>query len=171
MNPFDAVVLLVFVLAVIMGFRAGLLRSVATIIGYVIAAPLAVAAVPYVAPVVNAQMKTAGAQDWVLLSVLLIVIGMILSALLRLTVNELSGGQVSALDRVAGAMLGAVRIVLVAVLIVLIFDRLIPPGREPAFLKGSHLRPLLSAAGREGLRSLPTDVAATIDRLKRERGL
>jgi membrane protein required for colicin V production len=64
-----------------------------------------------------------------------------------------------------------VRIVLLAVLMVLVFDRLIPAGREPEFLKGSQLRPLLSEAGREGLRSLPPDIAETIDRLKREHGL
>jgi membrane protein required for colicin V production len=33
------------------------------------------------------------------------------------------------------------------VLMVAIFDRIIPPGREPAFLTGSKLRPILSAAG------------------------
>jgi membrane protein required for colicin V production len=71
----------------------------------------------------------------------------------------------------AGAFFGAVRIVLLAVLMVLIFDRIIPPDRQPAFLADSKLRPILSAAGRQGLRSLPPDLAETIDRLKRERGL
>jgi len=57
------------------------------------------------------------------------------------------------------------------VLIVVIFDRIIPPGREPEFLKGSRLRPILSAAGRQGLKSLPPDIENYIDRLKRQRGL
>ena len=56
-------------------------------------------------------------------------------------------------------------------LLVLIFDRIIPAGREPAFLRGSQLRPILSEAGRQGLRSLPPDVTDYIDRLKRERGI
>ncbi len=60
---------------------------------------------------------------------------------------------------------------LLAVLIVLVFDRIIPAGREPAFLAGSKLRPVLSQASRQGLRMLPPDVAAYIDRLKRERGI
>jgi membrane protein required for colicin V production len=82
-------------------------------------------------------------------------------------------GWISVVQRgegVAGAW-GRALWALVAVLLVLVFDRLIPAGREPEFLKGSQLRPLLSAAGREGLRSLPPDVAQTIDRLKREYGL
>jgi membrane protein required for colicin V production len=71
----------------------------------------------------------------------------------------------------AGALLGAVRVGLLAVLIVVIFDRIIPAGREPAFLKGSQLRPILSQAGRAGLKSLPPDIEDYIDRLKRQRGL
>ena len=42
-----------------------------------------------------------------------------------------------------------------------------PVNREPALLRGSQLRPLFSAAGERGFRSLPPDVAATIDRLVR----
>jgi membrane protein required for colicin V production len=53
---------------------------------------------------------------------------------------------------------------------VLVFDRLIPPGREPAFLKGSTLRPILSRAGEAGINSLPPEVIETIDRVKRARG-
>ena len=68
------------------------------------------------------------------------------------------GPNVSIPDRVAGALLGAVRVGLLAVLLVLVFDRIIPPGREPAFLQGSQWRPVLSQAGQQGLRSLPPDV-------------
>jgi uncharacterized membrane protein required for colicin V production len=43
MNQFDAAVLIVVLILAIMGFRAGLLRSLADILGFVIAAPLAAA--------------------------------------------------------------------------------------------------------------------------------
>jgi membrane protein required for colicin V production len=66
----------------------------------------------------------------------------------------------------AALFLGAVWIGLVAITLVLIFDRLVPADRQPAFPVGSHLRPLLSTAGQKGFSSLPPDVAATIDRLK-----
>jgi membrane protein required for colicin V production len=171
MNAFDAAVYLCLAVAVILGFRTGLLRSLATIAGYLAAAPLAIALAPTVTPIVNAQIKLAPSQAWLLPLGLFIVLGMVLGALLRLTVAATTGHHIGAADRAAGALLGAVRIALVAVLMVLIFDRLIPPDREPDFLKGSQLRPFLSAAGREGLRSLPPDIAETIDRLKREHGL
>jgi len=45
----------------------------------------------------------------------------------------------------------------------------VPADRQPAFLNGSQLRPLLSQVGQRGFRSLPPDVVAYIDRLKRDR--
>ena len=74
-------------------------------------------------------------------------------------------------DRVAGAALGAIRIAMLAILLVLVFDRIIPPGREPAFLKGSQWRPVLSSAAQYGLQSLPPAAENYIDRLKRQRRL
>ena len=48
MNPFDAVIYAAAAIAAVLGFSAGLLRSLATILGYLIAAPLAVAMTPRV---------------------------------------------------------------------------------------------------------------------------
>ena len=67
------------------------------------------------------------------------------------------GRNVSVPDRVAGAALGAIRIAMLAILLVLVFDRIIPTGREPAFLKGSQWRPVLSSAAQYGLQSLPPE--------------
>ena len=41
-------------------------------------------------------------------------------------------------------------------------------ARNTRFLKGSQLRPILLTAGQRGLRSLPPDVTAFIDQLKRD---
>jgi len=170
-NPFDAAVYFFLFVAVVMGFSSGLLRSLATIFGYLIAAPLALAATPYLTPIMIDQFRLPLSQNWVAFTGILLVIGMILSALLRHAVSEIVGPQISVPDRLAGALLGAVRIGLLAVLMVVIFDRIIPTDREPAFLKGSQWRPVLSKAGQTGLKSLPPDVADIIDRLKRERGI
>jgi len=171
MNTFDAVIAAFALLAIVMGFSAGLLRSLATILGYLIAAPLAVALAPYVIPLAFGRAGAAPANAWVVVILVFVALGIVISALLRLIVGELAGNDVGPFDRVAGAALGAVRIFLIAVLIVVIFDRVIPADREPSFLVGSKLRPYLSAAGRAGLQSLPPEVEETIDRLKRERGL
>jgi membrane protein required for colicin V production len=171
MNAFDAAVYLCLFVAVVMGFIAGLLRSLATIFGYVAGMGIAVAAAPYLTPLVSTQFKLLAGQGWFVFAALFLAAGFALGALLRFCVNEMVGPQVSIPDRVAGAVLGAVRIGLLAVLLVVVFDRIIPPGREPVFLQGSRWRPVLSQAGQAGLRSLPPEVETAIARLKRERGI
>ena len=64
-----------------------------------------------------------------------------------------------------------VPVLFLALMLVVVFDRVIPPGREPAFLKGSQWRPVLSSAAERGLQRLPPEVEAYIDRLKRHRRL
>jgi membrane protein required for colicin V production len=171
MNPFDAVIIAVTVLAVVMGFVSGLLQSLVAILAYLIAAPIAVALVPRLTAFVFGQFTMPLEQTWILLFVVFIALGLLIGVLLRGVVNELAGDDIGLFDRIAGAMLGAVRIILVAVLIVVAFDRLIPADRQPAFLVGSKLRPYLSSAGQKGLQTLPPEIEAYIDRIKRDRGL
>jgi membrane protein required for colicin V production len=171
MNGFDAVVAAAMILGIALGFGAGLLRSLATIFGYLIAAPMAVAVTAPIKARVLGQSALSPEQFWLLLAAVFIGLGIVVSALLRIVVGELLGPDVGLFDRLAGAALGALRMFLVAVLIVVIFDRIVPPDRQPNYLVGSRLRPYLSAAGQAGLRSLPPDIEAYIDRLKRERGI
>jgi membrane protein required for colicin V production len=170
-NPFDAAVYLCLAVAIYAGFRSGLLRALATIFGYACAAPVAVAAEPLLTPILAERLHLPQEETWAVLFAVFIVIGIVLGTLCRMAVGEVTGPHVGLADRMAGALLGALRVVLLAVLMVLIFDRIIPPGHAPGFLTGSHLKPILSMAGQQGLRSLPPDVTDYIDRLKRERGI
>lgn len=169
-NLFDGVVVLCLIVATVTGFRTGLMRSLATILGYAVAAPAAIMIMPLILPWVNERFQFGPAQAPIVLFAVFLIVGFLLAALMRGAVGQVTG-HVGAFDRAAGALLGAVRILLVAVLIVLVFDRLIPPDREPAFLAGSRLRPVLSQAGAQGLRQLPPHLTEYIDRIKREHGL
>jgi membrane protein required for colicin V production len=171
LNQFDAAIYLITLIAVVFGFNAGLLRSLATIFGYVAAAPVAVGTAPALSLFLVEKFRMPAAYNGAVLFGVLLVCGMAFSALLRRAVGDLVGPNISLVDRLCGAVLGAVRIALLAVAMVVIFDRIIPANREPGFLKDSHLRPYLSAAGQKGLRSLPPDVTDYIDRLKRARGI
>jgi membrane protein required for colicin V production len=159
------------ILAVVMGFMAGLLRSLAAILAYLIAAPIAVALTPRLTAVILGQFTIPPDETWIALFAVFVAAGLLISVLLRNLVDALAGDDISMFDRIGGAALGALRIFLVAVLIVVAFDRLIPADREPAFLVGSKLRPYLSAAGQKGLETLPPEIEAYIDRVKRDRGL
>jgi membrane protein required for colicin V production len=167
MNIFDIAVIGATLVAVVMGYRSGLLRSLATIFGYLLAAPLAVVAAPKLAPLFTTQSLSPEGSGILMIAGVFLVAGGVTAALLRGAVSLVAGEDVSVADRAAGAALGAVRILLLAILMVLIFERIIPPNRAPAWLSQSQLRPLLAAAGERGVRQLPPDVVAQIDRMKR----
>jgi membrane protein required for colicin V production len=170
-NPFDLAIYLCLFVAVVLGFMTGFLRSLATIFGYLCGMGVAVAAAPRLTPLLTTYLKMPTPQVWLVFLAVFVAAGAAISALLRLAVSEMVGPTISIPDRIVGALLGAFRIGLLAVLLVLVLDRVIPPGREPAFLKGSQWRPALSAAGQHGLQALPPDVEDYIDRLKRQRRL
>jgi membrane protein required for colicin V production len=170
---FDVAVYLITFVAVIAGFHSGFLRSAVTIVGYVAAMPIAVAATSLISPALAGQSDAPSYAPWARNSFLFfgmfLATGVALGALLRMAVNETVGTRIGIADRIAGSALGAVRVGLVAVVMVLVFDRLIPPDREPAFLRGSQLRPMLSMAAQMGLKSLPPETVAFIDQLKKNR--
>jgi membrane protein required for colicin V production len=170
-NPFDAVIYGMTALAVIMGINSGLLRSLATIVGYVAAMPIAVIASPQLSQFLVDQLRVSQLQDGEVLCVVFLIAGVALSALFRFSVSEMVGTEISIPDRLAGALLGGLRIGVLAVLMVMVFDRIIPAGQDPAFLNGSRLRPLLTMLGQRTLKSLPRDVTEYVDQLKRERGI
>jgi membrane protein required for colicin V production len=169
MNSFDIAVYLGLIIAVITGFRTGLLRSALTILAYLVAMPLALWAMSVISPRLGAGPASPLPQGWVLFFGIFLIAGMVLGKLARMALDDAIGNDAGIADRLGGAALGAVRVGMVATSLVLVFDQLLPANRQPAFLNGSQLRPLFSAAGQMGFRSLPPDVAATIDRLKKER--
>jgi membrane protein required for colicin V production len=168
-NSFDIAVYLGLAVAMITGFNTGLLRSAVTILAYVFAMPIAVWAISVIGPQADDRFASPLMPNWGLFLGAFLAIGMGLGKLARVALDETIGSEAGLTDRLAGAALGAIRVGLVATSMVLIFDQLIPSDRQPAFLNGSQLRPVFSAAGQRGFRSLPPELAATIDRLKRER--
>ena len=168
MNSFDIAVYLVLAVAIIAGFRAGLLRSGVTILGYLLAMPIAVWATSLIVPQVAGNAAVSMTQNSLIFFASFVVAGIVLGTLLRMAVNDMIGSDIGLGDRLGGAALGAIRVFLIAVTMVLIFDQLIPPTLQPAFLVGSQLRPMLSAAGQKGFKSLPPEATAMIDQFKRD---
>ena len=167
MNSFDAAIFIGLIVAVVTGFNAGLLRSGVTILAYLIAMPIAVWAMSLLSRGIGSELDLV--QNSPLFFGIFLIIGMVLGKFMRMAVDDAIGPSAGIGDRLAGAALGVARGGLVAVTLVLVFDQLVPAGRQPAFLNGSQLRPLLLEVGQKGFKSLPPDVAAMIDRLKRDR--
>ena len=166
MNSFDAAVYVGLVVAMTMGFNAGLLRSAVTILAYLVAMPIAVWATSLVTHDAGALALM---QNPLPFLGTFLVAGIVLGKLMRLAIDEMIGTEAGIADRLAGAVLGAVRVGLIAASVVVVFDQLVPADRQPFYLTGSTLRPFFSAAGQMGLKSLPPDITAYVDRLKRDR--
>ena len=141
-NLFDLAIYVCLFVAVVMGFMTGLLRSLATIFGYVCGMGVAVVAAPKLTSLLASYMKSAPPPTWIVVIATFVAAGAVIGALLRLVVGEMVGPDVSIPDRIAGALL---------------------------VLKESQWRPVLSSAAQYGLQSLPPEVEDYIDRLKRQR--
>src|SRR3982751_1809905 len=136
MNSFDAVVYLGLVVAIVTGFNAGLLRSAVTILAYLVAMPIAVWAMSLVSLGGDGNTGSPWAQNSLLFFGIFLIAGIVLGKLMRMALDDIIGHEAGIGDRLAGALLGAVRVGLVAITLVLIFDQLVPPDRQPAFLTG-----------------------------------
>ena len=168
MNSFDLAVYAALAIAIGFGFRTGLLGSAMTILAYLLAAPIAVALMPLIVPQVAGNPNAPLVQNWICFFGIFIVVGMLFGHIGRLALSD-TIRDAGIGDRLGGAVLGAIRVGLVATTLVLVFDQIVPANHQPPFLAGSHLRPLFSAAGQMGFKSLPPEAAEAIDRLKQER--
>jgi membrane protein required for colicin V production len=166
MNSFDIVVFVVTIAAAASGFKAGLLRSAVTILAYLIAMPTAVFLTSLITAESGTGFGSSLAERSPILFGVFLITGIVIAKSMRMVLEDMVGDEPGIGDRLAGATLGAVRAGLVAVTFVLSFDQLVPIARQPSYLAGSQLRPLLSLAGQKGLTSLPPDIATYIDRLK-----
>src|ERR1700761_4910902 len=167
MNPFDIAVSIALLVAMVAGFNAGLLRSAVTILAYLIGMPLAVWLMSMLSAHVDLATSAPLAQPTLMFSAVFLITGMVLGKIARVAIDDAIGSEPGIGDRLLGALLGAARVGLVAITLVAVFDQLVPADRQPGYLVGSQVRPLLSMGGARGIRSLPPDAARYIDRLKR----
>jgi len=169
MSAFDIAVGLGLVAFMALGFHTGLLRSLASILGYVAATPLAVAATSYVSPALAGDAAPPWARNFALFFVVLLAVGAAVGRLLRHGLTELLGEDIDIVDRIVGALFGALRLGVVVLPVVVMFDRYVPTDRQPSFFAGSKLRPYFSAAGELGIKTLPAEATAYLDKLNRDR--
>jgi S1-C subfamily serine protease len=113
-NPLDLIAIVLIVLAVLLGVRSGALPQLIGLAGAAVAALTGLAILPSVTPLLDDL--PAGVRAIVVLSVLLGLVGVgeaLGSAMGRHASHALGTGLLGALDRVAGAMVGAAQAVLI----------------------------------------------------------
>src|SRR3954451_4649919 len=97
--PFDVIVYTLLAIAVILGFRSGLLRSLATILGYVVATPFAIGVAPALSYWLAASYGMAPTFNGVVIAGVLVISGIVMGALFRRVVADLTGEDIGIGDR------------------------------------------------------------------------
>ena len=99
MNSFDAVVYVGLVIAVVTGFKAGLLRSAVTILAYLIAMPITVWVMSLVSSGGDGKPGSSWAQNSLLFFGIFLAAGIVLGKLMRMALDETIGTQAGLGDR------------------------------------------------------------------------
>jgi uncharacterized membrane protein required for colicin V production len=94
------------------------MRSVADILGFVIAAPLSIALTERISSGSVASASSPWGQNSLVFFGVLVVSGVLLAQLLRFAIGDVLGHYVHLADRSAGFVLDALRALLVAVVVV-----------------------------------------------------
>src|SRR5689334_12761972 len=102
---FDIIVYTLLAVAVILGFRSGLLRSLATILGYVVATPFAIGVAPALSYWLARNYGMAPTFNGVVIAGVLLVSGILMGALFRRAVADMTGEHIGIGDRVLGGIL------------------------------------------------------------------
>ena len=166
MNVFDLLAILVFVIAVLLGFRSGLLPQLGGIGGAVAGGLLAISALPFLEPrladldaVVRAMAVLAG---------LVFAVGLgegVGAAVGRMAGDRLSGGLLGAMDRVGGAAGGALQ----GVLMVWLAGGLLAVGPLPSLAQSAQTSVAVRTLDR--VLAPPTVLVAELGRLLDASGL
>jgi S1-C subfamily serine protease len=166
MNPFDLVAAVLFVVAILLGFRSGLLPQLGGIGGAILGGVIAISALPFIEPRLADLDPTIRALAVLAGLVFAVGLGEGLGAGMgRVAGERLGGGFLGAVDRIAGAVGGAVQ----GILIVWLAGGLLAVGPLPSLAQAAQT----SVAVRTLDRALPppTLLVAELGRLLDASGL
>lgn len=144
-NPMDAAVAGVLLLAALLAFTRGLAAEVLSLTAWVVAAVAAMFALPHVLPIasnyIKFEMLAYGASAAGVFIVALIVCSIIANGLSRRVQNS----SLSAVDRSLGFAFGLFKGAVLASLAWLFVVWLLPPGEHPQWMRDAKTRSMLNA--------------------------
>jgi S1-C subfamily serine protease len=165
-NWFDAIVVALVVVAIVVGFRSGALPQLCGLAGAVLGGVLSILLVPYLeAPLesVDAQLRA-----FLVLGLVLFAVGIgeaVGSAIGRTAATRLGEGLFGAIDRVLGAVVGGAQ----AVLVFWLASGLIAAGPSPTL--ATQARTSFFVRAMNGYLPAPTEIATALSRLLGDSGL
>lgn len=149
MNGFDVVAILVLIASAAAGWVRGGTREIITLLSFVLAAFVALVALPLTAPLGRALVDPdwAGTIFSAILSFLLIYFGIRIFGSI-LSKRAQAHPQLGGVDRIVGVFVGAARGLVLLGAIHLVIVAALPGERTPGWLSEAALRPITAGAAR-----------------------
>jgi membrane protein required for colicin V production len=149
MNGFDVVAILVLIASAAAGWVRGGTREIITLLSFVLAAFIALVALPLTAPLGRGLVDPdwAGTIFAAILSFLLVYFGIRIFGSI-LSKRAQAHPQLGGIDRIVGVFMGAARGLVLLGAIHLVIVAAMPGERTPRWLSEAALRPLTASAAR-----------------------
>ncbi|MFI3316420.1 MAG: CvpA family protein [Rikenellaceae bacterium] len=119
MNIIDIIIVACFAIAIIWGFKDGLIRQLGTLVGIILGIVLANSLGSTVGQLLGIEGSSAAAWGFAIVFIVCLIATALISKIVRKVVSAVGLGI---LDRVGGAALGAIRCALVLVIILSLID-------------------------------------------------
>ncbi|HST92358.1 MAG TPA: CvpA family protein [Brevundimonas sp.] len=149
MTGFDIVALVVILISAVAGYVRGGTREIITLLSFVLAAFIALVALPVTAPIGRGLIDPdwAGIIAAAIVSFLLIYFGIRLFGSI-LSKRAQAHPQLGGIDRIAGIFIGAARSLVLLGAIHLVVMAALPGEKTPGWLTNAGVRPATAAAAR-----------------------
>lgn len=147
MTAFDLAALLILVVSTLIGFSRGAVRELIAVVGFTVAAAIAVFLLPVTAPAMRHLFHPAWAAAAAAVVGVFVVAYVAVRMLGAAITTHLHASALGGIDRLVGAAFGAVRAIVLLGVFALVFNAVTPKGLQPAWIVGGPAWPAARAAG------------------------
>ena len=163
----DLGLIVIILISALLAMLRGFTREVLAIASWGAAAAAAVyfypLVLPYVKPYIQKDVVAMAVSAAAVFFVTLILVSIITIKLSDMILDS----KVGALDRSLGFVFGAARGLLLCVIAFVFFNWLVPPDKQPEWVKSARMKPLLQSTGDQLTSLLPDDPEGIIGRFKK----
>ncbi|WP_122465468.1 CvpA family protein [Brevundimonas lutea] len=165
MTGYDVFALIVVLLSAGSGWLRGGVREIVTLFSFVLAAILALIALPVTGPLARGLIEPAWAGSIAAVVVVFLIIYFVIRSVGALASKSLRGaGGLGVVDRIAGVAIGTLRAVVLLGVVHLVVVAATPAERLPGWFTGAVVQPVGAASARTIQAVLP-DIGRGMDRL------
>jgi membrane protein required for colicin V production len=154
-NVFDIGVIAVLLISALLAYARGFVHEVLAIVGWVGAIFATFYGFPYLQPYARQFIPMDLAADLTAGVVIFIFTLVVLSMMTRAISKKVQASALNALDRALGFLFGLFRGALIVVLAYIGLELVMPPDKQPDFVRNARSMQLIEPAARELVKLLP----------------